>query len=407
MLFKSDGYDSQTIVTAMKTMVHMHDIFRVRFKLLEKTQYIDATGSDHFYFLEEDISQKPQEYIQNLMLKLQLSIDIERGPLFALGLFHEDSGSHVYFVLHHSISDAYTFKLFLHDFKRCYYAAEKACSYKNSHSFSLKDAALLFESYTLSRRCDAAKAYWRSKLKTLNNSLPVDEHLAALERKERDASAMSWDLISKNGLKQLKKIVEGKPYTELEFYLTSIGGALAEWAQVDYMILKLCGHGRSDAVFGQLLKRALGPFWTTVPVIVESGERLDLETRISNVVAQHKNMPDDAGRSYELACLENVELVKSPEVLFNYYSKFHDDAVLEKGFGELSPYFVDLNRHKNAVSGYSLVINLRNCAGGLNIQICFNQREFSQAKITELYEIIVDEISRGLVHYQAAVAAHD
>jgi aryl carrier-like protein len=125
LLYSREGFAKEAIMEVFSKIQQHHDVLRITYQLNTGKGEIVQIGHDPVYPLS------PQEYdlknrgnsIEELNAKLsriQASIDLEKGPLMKLGLFHLDDGDRLLIAVHHLVIDGVSWRILFEDIETLY-----------------------------------------------------------------------------------------------------------------------------------------------------------------------------------------------------------------------------------------------------------------------------------------------
>ncbi len=397
MLFLKSRYNASVLKKVLDDIVGRHEVFKLRFikKGNNFVQQFDPARTNNYIFIETEVteSNNQEKIIHDIMESVQESINIFDGPLLSVGLIKTGMGDHLYVVVHHLISDAYSFKLLIYDLIYGYMELLKNNKkYTPPKTDSFIEAIENLYAYSNGKLIDEEVKYWKKVLGTKSKELPMDNKITREQKTEIYNSNINEALLDEKKYEELKNILKKFKISEYEFYLSILGLSICDWKKDTTAFVKLAYHGRSNFNGRLNLHRTLGPFWVTYPVVLDTVNRDNTIERVRVIKDMLENIPGK-GRGYEVLkeiLLENdrefIELDTTvPNILFNYYGKMNEKTLIDPEFGNLSPYFQDFNRHKKAHCDFTLIFNLREIDNCLRLQLIYNKIEFSDDNMNVLF----------------------
>lgn len=257
--------------------------------------------------------------------QIQEGIDLEKGPLVKLGLFHMQDGSRLLIVIHHLVVDGVSWRILFEDLEHLY----RQLKNKEAFSLPLKTDAFLkwpsvMEKYTESESFQKVKAYWDR------------QHLQNVDKMERDGlSGRSSQESARKVSFRLTEEITKQLLTEVHAaFNTKINDVLlaALWLaahkQFGHEMVKvdLEGHGREPVDPAVNISRTVGWFTSIYPVILTGGEGT-LSDVIKEVKESLRQVPNNGFDYllYQQKCLSENEH-ESSQMVFNYLGQTDSDT---------------------------------------------------------------------------------
>lgn len=408
MLKRKREFDVSVIRQAFTAITNHHDALRM---VLEK----DKSGG---YAMQRNRGAAPQgifdileytvesgdnieEEIQRQCDAIQGGMNIERGPLLRLGVFHTTEGDYLLIAIHHLVVDGVSWRLLLEDLKQAFGQLESG----QPVELPLKTHPFIHWARELSRyaqRGDAQKEndYWRQVMEAAVPKLPMDWDIEGKERLVEDSRIVSVGL-DRQYTGQLLTDVHQAYHTEMnDILLAAFGLALERWSGYGAFRISLEGHGREEILPDITVHRTLGWFTSRFPVLLEpqkipcSGEGgARLGDWLKDVKEMMRRIPNK-GIGYGILTEQEVE----PEVSFNYLGQFQQSgettgegiqvADMPKGKEKspllTTPYKIDVN---GLVADEQLRVTFTYCA-----------REFKEDSIQKLADEFLLCLQRLIDH---------
>lgn len=366
MLLATDGpVDAELLRDSLSSVIAQHDALRFRFHLDDHgwRGVCGSHGDDDFLFELVDLSGHEAashgRVIDETIERLQSSLDIERGPLAAVGLF--DFGpaepSLLFLTIHHLSIDAVSWEILLDDLEIAYkQAATGRPVLLPAKTTSFAEWANRLKEYA--RNADRDAEFWRTVTKDRVPRLPVD----------RDGDNVESSIESVV-IRLPESTIDGDARPQ-ELLATALAWGLAEWTGSNNARIDVEGHGR-EQLFGDVeLSRTVGWFTSLFPVAFDvSGDPArDLRAVKDTYAALPDNglsygilrflSPDEALRS-ELAC--------ASEISFNYLGRYQGTSV----GGFFRPTDGDVGRTHDPTSRRAYVLDVEAVVEGAHLEVHF------------------------------------
>ena len=262
---------------AARYLIEYHDALRLRFKVRNSEwQQLRADLDISSPFARVDLAGvrelDQQKAIETETSKLQMSLNIEEGPLFRCVLF--DLGrfraSRLFFVCHHLVIDGVSWRILMEDFWEAYSQLSRG---ERIH-LPQKTTAFLDWSRTLAEYAQSTPIreqinYWMGQAARIQGCLPVDFRKGAntVESVETVYRALNRD--------ETRALLQDLPraqHTQInDALLTALSYALTQWTGLTSSWIELEGHGRRG---GRL---RVSDVWKRHSLVPESVSSLETE----------------------------------------------------------------------------------------------------------------------------------
>lgn len=270
------------------------------------------------------------------MVELQSSLDLDNGPLMAVGLIHTPTGGGgVCISIHHLVVDVVSWNVLLADFQACLEAGAKG----EAPVLPLKTTSViawnewLFE-YAQSTEVMQSLPYWKKLAERFYVQICPDPPLAGTLAEGLTASLILDAKVSDSVAREANRAFGTEPQHLL---LCALGLALSEWrGQGDYL-LNLEGHGRDGLRNLPDVGRTVGWFTAAYPFALSAS--LDLGEALKQVKESLRTVPGK-GMDYGLlvyltrelaatdrACLKSL----TPQIGFNFLGNLDTLPGLDDG----------------------------------------------------------------------------
>jgi amino acid adenylation domain-containing protein/non-ribosomal peptide synthase protein (TIGR01720 family) len=384
VLLRVEGeLEPAALETALQALVARHDALRLRFTRSDDGTWQQHLGEPSLRF--EVIDLADWHALEAAGTRLQQSLDIGRGPLFAAGYFRCRSEGRLLLAIHHLAVDGVSWRLLLAELAEAYDQVEQGEAIAlppASTPWSVWAARLAAHAQT--SEVQAELGWWQQALvgarglgdrspdgavrrnpgAALQSARP-SPHSAALHADyeagpvDRSLGA-SRELTFRLGRAGTKRLLAAAPRALRlgidELLLTALAQTLAPWSGAGGLLVDVEGHGRSE-LDDVDLSGTVGWFTTRHPVwLTPEGEP---QAALITVKEQLRAVPHK-GLHHGLLALRHAEVMRAlpqPDVSFNYLGQF-DQAVHDSRFGfaresagqAVTPssrlaYVLDLNGH--------------------------------------------------------------
>ncbi|HLP47615.1 MAG TPA: condensation domain-containing protein, partial [Candidatus Kapabacteria bacterium] len=329
---------------------------------------------------------------------MQASIDLEKGPLMKLGLFHLNDGDRLLIVIHHLVIDGVSWRILIEDIETLYNQykkGEKLVLPSKTDSFKLWAEKLLV--YANSKIFLKEKLYWQ-KIESVE-LLPIPRDFEGDGNYIKDTGSVSFTL--KEEITEMLLTKVNRVYgTEInDILLTALGIGIKKTFGQDRVLIALEGHGREEILEGIDISRTVGWFTGLFPAELDISYSLHPGRQIKEIKETLRKIPHKGigyGILKYLTGEENkkgLEFKLSPQISFNYMGQFDAD-IRQISFFEIA---------KESTGDWR---NLRNCreyeldVAGMVREHCltmtfqYNERHFKPETISTL----VDNFGSELKH---------
>ncbi|MHB8063642.1 MAG: thioesterase domain-containing protein, partial [Ruminiclostridium sp.] len=392
LIYYRDGFDESRIKQAFNKIINHHDIFRLvcRVHNDQLNQYILPIVDDSFVDLKiinlcdvEDLNR----VIESECNKIQVSIDLNYGPLIKLGLFKTDCGDHLLIVVNHLIIDSVSWGILKEDFLNLYMATDNNVELPaKTHSY--RDWVDRLYDYAQKGISSDEKEYWLSVSRTVIKPLRVDNIIDS--RKNMYSRECSISL-SKEETSMLKSFVSNGYTKGIDMILLfAISNAINVWNNSDKTLIAYESHGRNHTFRDVNITRTIGWFTSIYPVILDYKDMVSLDI----LKSFDKNLKDitNNGHAYgSLKYLSQVldECITEPEIAFNYVGDINE--IKNEKF-ILSDLPKGAEAGDETLSKYKLFISSKLENDKVQIDIMFNNKEYDTNTINILAELFIKSI---------------
>lgn len=334
MLFNRNGFNQEIVKKVFDKILEHHDVLRMAYKVDKlDIQQFNLNIKEQLYDFEI-FDYKRQRDFEELIKKdctrLQKSINVNKGPLIALGLFKTDDGDHLAIIIHHLIIDGISWRVLFEDFSKGYKQLLNNQQIRfQEKTNSYMEWAKGIKEYSRSKELLSEIAYWEQ----LEKSEIVALHY---EQKDVDTAATSRQIellhFSEEETEDILKNVNKAYNTEInDILLTSLAKSIKKYSNHNNILINLEGHGREQVFENINIMRTIGWFTTNYPVIFSMKDDLDLSHEIKNIKETLRRVPAKGIGYGILRYITNKELLGElefklkPQISFNYLGQFDED----------------------------------------------------------------------------------
>ncbi|MGE7184228.1 amino acid adenylation domain-containing protein [Peribacillus sp. NPDC006672] len=368
MLRSDEPFDIPSLKTAITEIIKHHDALRNVYDgqrqitlSTEESKLYDWYEKD--YTKVQDVS-KEIEYASD---KLQASIDLAKGPLVKIGLFHSDSGDHLLICVHHLVIDGVSWRILLEDLFSGYRQIQETGKIRlPMKTASYKEWADALTQYTKSEVLSNEIAYWKN-ISDKSNSTETF-------KSTQTASGQYKNKVVKVDSETTKKLLleAGKTYkTEInDLLLASLTIAVKEWRNSKYLTIEMEGHGRETIDREIVIDRTVGWFTSVYPIILETKDTV--EESIFETKKTLRQVPNHGIGYGVLRYLgEHSGLEMSAAITFNYLGELDNEIDRIEGISMSGMPLGRSMSEKNS-SGMGLSLNGAVLNGQLEFDIIYD-----------------------------------
>jgi amino acid adenylation domain-containing protein/non-ribosomal peptide synthase protein (TIGR01720 family) len=394
MLRCAGRVDMEALKRSLNAIAKHHDVLRAQVKegMLDVRAYdSDACYYDFYEYQIDDNSE-----VAGISSMLQGTLDIERGNMMRVTVFHGKECDYVFIIIHHLLVDGISWRIIIEDLNIAYSSAKEGKEPKlpaKTHSYKYYAEAM--ERYKQSYALAQEKGYWE-KVRSLVTNMEgsqVDDY-------SRQFGYMSAQL-DKNTTYELLHNSNKAFNTEInDLLLTALGRAYCRLSKKQDVSIQLEGHGREPIDEPLEIDRTVGWFTSIFPVVLTKLGK-DIRKDIRHTKETLHAIPNK-GLGY--GQLFGMDCHKAPMIGFNYHGVFNEG-------GGSSTQFFTIEENIEHKSGYSekntFITNISinsavNGGGQLQYNAVYNKNLFSANDMELFNEYFLDEL-RNIVEFTAKV----
>ncbi|WDF52837.1 amino acid adenylation domain-containing protein [Paenibacillus sp. KACC 21273] len=326
MLYRKDGFDFQVVQNVFQKIIEHHDVLRAVFKLSDQrySSKIREIQNTIFSFEVIEMDKYDTDAITSKAQMIQSSLDITKGPLIRLALFHTVKGDHLLIVIHHLIVDGVSWRIIFEDFSSGYVQGISGQKIDfPSKTDSIKNWTNSLFKYATSPEVISQIPYWNKILSTRTTSLNIK--CTRLISKEI-GKEKPFLLLSKEKTNELLYQANYAYNTEInDLLLVALGLAVKKITKHELVKIDLEGHGREQLDENINISRTIGWFTSIYPVLINMNN-LNLAEQIKRTKEMLRMIPNKGVAFGILKMNKNLEEdgIKS-EISFNYLGQFDQD----------------------------------------------------------------------------------
>ncbi|MCP5105000.1 MAG: amino acid adenylation domain-containing protein [bacterium] len=337
MVAGPDGFDETAIREIFTKIIHHHDALRMIYK--EENREITQVNCGLDYPIEMEVydfkgKENAPELIEQESDRLQTSINLEKGPLMKLGLFHLDRGDRLLIVIHHLVIDGVSWRILFEDFESLYlqYRAGEPLSLPlKTDSFKLWADELT--RYADSRELLKEKDFWAAMEDQVVE--PIKKDFDEEKNYIKDTGSLSFSLTWEETERLLTKVNKAFGTQVNEILLTALGLGIEKTLGIKKPAVTLESHGREEIIKNVDIKRTVGWFTTVYPVLLDfsyGDDQIHLAHRIKETKETLRRVPNKGFNYGILKYLtaqkhkKDIRFKLNPQISFNYLGQFDTDT---------------------------------------------------------------------------------
>jgi amino acid adenylation domain-containing protein/non-ribosomal peptide synthase protein (TIGR01720 family) len=430
MISAREGFDEAAIRVVFTKIQQHHDALRMTFPQDKKGKIQQVNqGPDHSLSLQVfDLRNREDAgaALEREVKRIQAGIDLGKGPLMKLGLFHLDDGDRLLIVVHHLVIDGVSWRILWEDIETLY---------RHYREYGSLDTV------KLPMKTDSFKVWAEGLVNAANSEVFLKEIVfwGELKQKAMTTPPIPRDFeeeyymadnanchfrLSREETRQLLTRVNEAYGTEInDILITALGLAIVKTfgPNCHRLLLALEGHGRETVIKNIDISRTVGWFTSLFPVVLDftfasgnPGPALD-ETEVvredctENLSRQLKKVKETLRRIPRkgigygiLRYLIPPEHLKgknfhlTPPVIFNYLGQFDADQE-QKSFtiAEESPGNCQGQRGRGV---FQLDVSGMIADNQLTITISYSRKQYKAKTVETLLAHYEKELKRIICH---------
>lgn len=309
----SERVNVEALQKVLSALVQHHDMLRATYK--EEQQIIGKIGEKKWYGFTK-IECDSDEIKEKIKL-INVSMNLESGPLLQAVLFHTPDKDFLLLAAHHLVMDVISWRILTEDLESAY---RQVMAHKE---IKLPEKTVSFRAwseglacYKTSKKLEKVESYWaRIEEKLTDGRLLEDRTDKGFEQK-----IATVYLNAETTEKLIKKSAHAYKTEINDLLLTALGRAVHKVTGQTTLTLQMEGHGREETVGDFDLGRTIGWFTSIYPVVLE-----ELGTSIAQDIRNTKEtlrrIPAH-GFDYGLLKQKKGNMEIAADLSFNYLSEF-------------------------------------------------------------------------------------
>jgi amino acid adenylation domain-containing protein/non-ribosomal peptide synthase protein (TIGR01720 family) len=417
MLYWQEGIKEEAVRAIFKKVQEHHDALRMTFSKDEEGNIIQRNNAPEYplslqVFDFQDHTDAEKEKMKEVLWvkvnEIQAGIDLEKGPLMKLGLFHMDDGDRLLIVIHHLVIDGVSWRILFEDLEtldRQYRQGKPFELPLKTDSFKVWSEKL--SQYAIGEYLLKEVSYWQ----TLESAVipEIQKDFSLEENYLEDTETRSFHL-SESETETLLTRVNQAFGTEInEILLTALGLAVRENFALRHLLIALEGHGREEIIDDVDISRTVGWFTSIYPVLVDvsfyrEGDDHSMARQIKEVKENLRRIPN-RGIGYGILKYvtpwehKEIDFQLKPQIIFNYLGQFDAD-VGQRSYG-MAEEPVGHIQSLTTPREYQLEITGIITSGKLTLSVLYNKKQYRRETIGNLIDRYHVELGRIIAYCSA------
>jgi iturin family lipopeptide synthetase B len=343
MLYSKEGFEPEAVRAIFAKIQEHHDALRITYLMDDKGTFLFNHGLEYPLSLQVfDLKNRDTALsdLENKANEIQAGIDLEKGPLMKLGLFHLDDGDRLLIAIHHLVIDGVSWRILFEDIDTLYHQlkkGEKPALPAKTDSFKLWSEKLSL--YADSQTFLKEKTYW-AQLES--QAVPaVNKDFSIKDNHVKDTRGLSFTLEKQETQLLLTKVNRVFQTGINDILLTALGLAIKKTFGQDRVLLTLEGHGREEIFEDVDTGRTVGWFTSEYPVLMDMSFSGDPGRQVREIKETLRRIPNK-GIGYGILKYltdkehkKDIQFKLKPQISFNYLGQFDAD-IEQKSFFEIA-----------------------------------------------------------------------
>nr|WP_258957390.1 non-ribosomal peptide synthetase [Bacillus wiedmannii] len=321
MLESKQRIDRKKIENTLATIVKHHDMLRAVFQ--DGKQKIKTITDSELYELQyidlleirgmEDVYSRINDQVN----KLQMSMDLEKGPLLKAAVIKTEKNDYLFLCAHHLVVDGVSWRILIEDINIGYNSKDGTPTLP-SKTMSYKEWSNLLREYRNSHILKKEIPYWKQIEENVKESLIEKISNEDKFNMEHIELALTQELTNK----MLYKV--SKAYnTEInDLLLTALSRAVNNVTGKSTVAVNMEGHGRETIEGVSEIDRTVGWFTSVYPVAISDIGK-SIREDIRNTKETLRKVPN-RGMGYGVLKRLGESVIEgvTPDITFNYLGEF-------------------------------------------------------------------------------------
>ncbi|MCP4149891.1 MAG: amino acid adenylation domain-containing protein, partial [bacterium] len=408
MFHSRERIADEAFKTIFMKLKEQHDVFRMTYREENGRIIQEGHGLEDYPFSSHvfDLcgSEEAVESLERKNAQLQVSINLETGPLMLPALFHLDDGDRLIVIVHHLVIDGISWRILFEDIEsllRQYKNKEPLQLPQKSDSFKLWSQKL--REYANTKSFLKEKEYWRNIEAAEVPQVPRD-----FDEKDncyKDSRTLSFNLDEQETGGLLNEVPNAFSTEINDILLTALGLGIRETFGLNRVLIALEGHGREE-IFEELdITGTVGWFTSIYPVLLEVSLPGALDRQIVEIKETLRRIPNN-GIGYGILKYltkeeykAGIEFKSEPGISFNYLGQFDSD--LEQISMGVAKESTGSTRSIEESRDYELDFGGMITGNKLEMSLTYNTRQFKEETVQNLMQHFKGELCR-IISYCSA-----
>ena len=393
-LYSKERLDENLVKKMFEILVKHHDALRMKFTKKDGvfTAFNEKYSESLFDFSVVDLAEVSDEKvkIEEVLNEKNNLINIEKGQLLSVTVFHGKDKDYLSIIVHHLVIDGVSWRTLLENIE-CIYD-----SLKNNKEAVLPKKTMSFKEWSEKINSYAQKDEVKEEGRNYWNKVVGDD-------KGADKSSVNYENKMKKIVKSLSKEetndliyeVNKKYGTEInDILITALGMAIHSWENSDRAVVSLESHGRNHEFKDVDITSTVGWFTNNYPIVLESYSDKELDYKIRAVKEMLRNVPN-GGFNYSLLkyLTEDNDIAfkdYTAKYSFNYMGQIPQEAasLFEKSDMPIGNAISDKN-----VTLFDIDINAIVENECFEVSFRFNTDKYEEAEISEFGDKYIEALN--------------
>ena len=288
------AWTAQRLRIALARIVEHHDALRLRWRF-GSLEYGALESAD--LLSVHDLSGAAPDArvaeLERISAELQASLDVARGPLLRVALFHlgPEQPGRLLWIIHHLAVDTVSWQVLVDDLiTLCDQLEHGRPPRLPAKTTSFKEWAERLAAQADSPALAAELAYWTSAPRWRARGLPAD--LPGGSAASAASATVRLSLDAEDTRFLVQELARTTDRRIAEVLLTAVATAFAQWTGDRALLVDLEGHGREALPGNADLTRTVGWFTTLYPVLLETAPSPEPADSLDAVATQLGEVPN-------------------------------------------------------------------------------------------------------------------
>ncbi len=327
ILHAAKGFDMETVRLTVEGIVRHHDMLRARYQtdhapILQTVLPAARETIGQFCRIEEfDMANESDMLAQ--INEIQAGLDIQNGPLIKVACFHKHDGDHLLFVIHHLLTDGFSWRIILEDFAQGYNQMLRHEEFRlinKTHSYKSWVDRLIDD--TKGSKLASAQEYWLKLADEITAGRPETIKVWSLLKTRKDRPIVFTQELTRQMQEKSSSL-----FLNMDHILLGCTAlALKKTMGIESFVTDIEGHGRGGLDEEINIARTVGWFTSVYPVFIQVKE--DIPRRYIEKIADYLGTIPNGGLEFgSLKYLSEDRMIAekldfTSDVRFNYLGEF-------------------------------------------------------------------------------------